>query len=340
MTTTYYDVPLLKGPVWTWEIPAYLFVGGAAGGAAVIATVAAWTGTNGTLARDARWIAAAGAPVSAALLAADLGRPERFANMLRVFKPQSPMSVGSWTLAAFSASSAAAIVPAAAVSSLARPASALLGCGMLTYTGVLIGATAIPVWHEHARTLPAHFAASGMASAAAILTLLGHDDAALDRVAIGAAAVETLVGAAIELNPSPASRPLREGVSGAVIRAGGVLSGPVPLLCRAVLRSPRARRTASVAALAGSLLTRLGWIPRRPAVRPTETGAARAGPISAPESARRSGRDRHRRVLDERRDQILPVRVRFRLLGLREERPAVQGRQLVVHLQFVLGVRA
>ena len=106
MTNTYYDVPLLKAPVWTWEVQVYFFVGGAAGAAAVIANVARWTGANAALARDARWIAATGGPLSAGLLAAlrIFGRPERFVNMLRVFKPQSAMSVGSWTLAAFSAS--------------------------------------------------------------------------------------------------------------------------------------------------------------------------------------------------------------------------------------------
>ncbi|HWK11746.1 MAG TPA: NrfD/PsrC family molybdoenzyme membrane anchor subunit [Vicinamibacterales bacterium] len=260
MATTYYDVPLLKPPVWSWEVPAYLFVGGVAGGAAVIGAVAQWTGANGTLTRDARWVAAAGAPICAALLTADLGRPERFINMLRVFKPQSAMSVGSWTLAAFSASSAAGIVPISAISTTAAPATALLGCGMLTYTGVLIGATAIPVWHEHVRTLPVHFAASGMGAAAALLTLLGHDDPALNRVAIGAAAVETLVGASIESRGGRESTPLREGVSGWVVRAGGVLSGPVPLILRSMSRSRGARQAASVAALAGSLLTRVGWI--------------------------------------------------------------------------------
>jgi formate-dependent nitrite reductase membrane component NrfD len=260
MTSTYYDVPLLKPPVWTWEVPAYFFVGGAAGGAAVIGAIAQWTGANGNLARDARWIAAAGAPVSAALLTADLGRPERFINMLRVFKPQSAMSVGSWTLSAFSASTAAALVPISAISTTAVPFSAVLGCGMLTYTGVLIGATAIPVWNAHVRTLPIHFAASGMASAAALLTLLGHDDPAINRIALGAAAVEMLKGASIESNRAPVSEPLRAGLSGVVVRTGGVLSGPVPLLLRGLTRSRRARRAASIAALAGSLLTRIGWV--------------------------------------------------------------------------------
>src|SRR5690349_8612007 len=162
MTNTYYDVPLLKPPVWTWEVPLYFFVGGAAGGAALIGTVADWSGTDGKLSRDARWIAATGGPISAALLTADLGRPERFINMLRVLKPQSAMSVGSWTLATFSAASAGALLPSLA--RFAGTTSGLFGVGMLTYTGVLIGATAIPVWHENVRLLPVHFAASGIRS--------------------------------------------------------------------------------------------------------------------------------------------------------------------------------
>jgi formate-dependent nitrite reductase membrane component NrfD len=258
MTTTYYDVPLLKPPVWTWEVPLYFFVGGAAGGAAVIASVSEWTGADGTLARDARWIAAVGGPVSAALLTADLGRPERFLNMLRVFKPHSAMSVGSWTLSGFSATSTAALLPG--LEKVAGAPSAALGAGMLTYTGVLIGATAIPVWNRNVRLLPIHFAASGIASAAAILTLIGHDEPALNDIACAAAAVETLVGAAIETRDERELAPLREGASGWMIRAGGVLSGPLPLLLRTATRDRRWRTVASVAALAGSLLTRLGWI--------------------------------------------------------------------------------
>jgi len=258
MTATYYDVPLLKAPVWTWEVPLYMFVGGAAGGAAVIGSIAKWAGADGTLARDAKWIAAAGGPASAALLTADLGRPERFLNMLRVFKPQSAMSVGSWTLAAFSASSTAALMPR--FSAVGAPTSAALGAGMLTYTGVLIGATAIPVWNENVRVLPIHFAASGIASAAALLTLMGHDEPALNDIAIGAATLETLVGADIERRESPALAPLRTGTSGWVIRVGGVLSGPVPLLMRTATRKRSWRTLASVTAIAGALLTRMGWI--------------------------------------------------------------------------------
>src|SRR5579872_1547861 len=85
--TGYYGIPLLKPPSWTWEIPLYFFVGGAAGAAAVIGAVADYTRAERKIVRDARWIAAAGSVISPALLISDLGRPLRFLNMLRVFKP-------------------------------------------------------------------------------------------------------------------------------------------------------------------------------------------------------------------------------------------------------------
>src|SRR6478736_4599203 len=106
--TGYYGIPLLKQHPWTWEIPLYFFVGGAAGAAAVVGAIAHYTGADRKLVRDARWIAAAGAVISPALLVSDLGRPERFLNMLRVFKLRSPMSVGVWTLLAFSGAASAA----------------------------------------------------------------------------------------------------------------------------------------------------------------------------------------------------------------------------------------
>ncbi|HSC27991.1 MAG TPA: NrfD/PsrC family molybdoenzyme membrane anchor subunit, partial [Vicinamibacterales bacterium] len=156
----YYGQPLLKPPVWTWEVPAYFFVGGAAGAAAVIGAIARTTGSDPALVRDARWIAAAGAAASPPLLISDLGRPDRFLNMLRVFKIQSPMSVGAWTLVAFSNSAGAAAfadlvtratrgrVRATLVGNAAEALSAATGLLLSTYTGVLLGATAIPVWSQ------------------------------------------------------------------------------------------------------------------------------------------------------------------------------------------------
>ena len=107
--TGYYGIHLLKEPQWTPEIPLYFFVGGVAGSAAVIGAAADWLGKDPKLAQSARWVAFGGGLASTALLIHDLGRPSRFLNMLRVFKVQSPMSVGAWTLAAFGGSTAAAL---------------------------------------------------------------------------------------------------------------------------------------------------------------------------------------------------------------------------------------
>ena len=286
----YYGRPLLKPPVWTWEIPTYFFVGGAAGAAAVIAEMAGRRGGDAGLTRDARWLAAAGGALSGPLLVADLGRPGRFLNMLRVFKPQSPMSAGVYVVMAFSAASAAALAAheAARRSEAVLPrgleagasaAAALSGLGMATYTGVLLGATAVPAWATHVRLLPFHFAASGLAAAVSLLELRGHTHRSLKRLAIGAAAAETLVGAHLETRTGRASEPLKHGRSGWLMRAAGVLSGPVPLLLRTLgRRSPHAAHVASIAMVAGSLLTRYAWISagRASAADPRE-------PLSLPE---------------------------------------------------------
>ena len=269
----YYNQPTLKPPVWTWEVPAYFFVGGAAGAAAVIGSAARLAGASDDLVRDARWVAAVGGAMSPALLVADLGRPERFLNMLRVFKLQSPMSVGAWTLVAFSNSAAAS----AFVDSLDRATggrlrlrlvgdaaellAAATGLVLSTYTGVLIGATAIPAWSKNVRILPIHFGASGVGTAVSILELLGHRDRALNMLGAGAAAVETLIGASLELSESEALVPLKEDWPGTVTRMGGVLSGPLPLALRLLAgRSASGRKAAAISTIVGSLMTRVGWL--------------------------------------------------------------------------------
>ena len=270
----YYGYPTLKPPVWTWEVPAYLFVGGTAGAAALIAAVARQTGAGTNLVRDARWIAAAGAAMSPPLLISDLGRPERFLNMLRVFKVQSPMSVGVWTLVAFSNAAAASAfadlavrltggrLPVRVVADAAGMLSAGTGLVLSTYTGVLLGATAIPVWSQNARLLPLHFGASGLGSAVSFLELLGHRHRALNGIGIGAALVECAIGASIELSDNDDRvRALRDGRARGMVRAAGTLSGPVPLLLRVFAgRSATARRIAALSTIAGSILTRAAWI--------------------------------------------------------------------------------
>jgi hypothetical protein len=274
--TGYYGIHLLKEPGWSWEIPPYFFVGGAAGSAAVIGALAKWTGRDRKLARDCRWIAAGGAVISSALLISDLGRPTRFLNMLRVFKPQSPMSVGAWTLAAFGSFSGAAAfaeiaadrfgLPVRMLGNIAEGFSAAAGLPFSNYTGVLIGASVIPVWNEHIRSLPIHFGMSGLNSAVGILELMGHKNPALNTLGIGAAGIETLEGINIDLSDKPAVEPLKRGSSGFITRLGGLLSGPLPLTLRIVAafagarRSRKLRRAAAASSLMGSMLTRIAWV--------------------------------------------------------------------------------
>lgn len=273
LETGYYGHPLLKGPQWTYEVPLYFFCGGAAGAAAIIASVAELTGTDPRLVRDARYLAAIGGAISPALLISDLGMPSRFLNMLRVFKLQSPMSVGSWTLMAFSSSAAAAAFLAAwpargglfkILQTASEFISTITGPILSSYTGVLLGATAIPVWNENAGLLPLHFATSGISAAAALLELRGHESSALNTVGIVTALGESAIGASLEIRKSRALKPIKSGRIGWLARLGGVLSGPVPLALRLLARSDdtrsiRLRKIAAASAVAGSLATRLAW---------------------------------------------------------------------------------
>jgi formate-dependent nitrite reductase membrane component NrfD len=205
--TGYYGIPLLKEPSWTWEIPLYFFVGGASGAAAVVGSVAHYTGADRKIVRDARWIAAAGSVISPALLISDLGRPKRFLNMLRVFKPQSAMSMGVWTLVGFSGGAAAAAFaqfltdrygasfPVRVIEQAGQAASLLFGLPFSNYTGVLIGATAIPAWNENVSDLPIHFGMSGLSAAVGLLELMGnHKSRALGALGLGAALFECWEG--------------------------------------------------------------------------------------------------------------------------------------------------
>ena len=301
--TGYYGVPLLKEPQWTKEVPLYFFVGGAAGAAAVVASAANLLTQDDDLVRSARWVAAVGGMLSPALLTLDLGRPSRFLNMLRVFKLQSPMSVGAWTLTAFSSFSAAAAfanamrqkldsTPVYVLENAAGALAAATGLVMASYTGVLIGATTIPVWNKNIATLPPHFAASGMNSAVSILELLGHENSrALNVLGLAAAGCETVEGLVLESRRTRINEPLHKGKSGWIVRIGGVLSGPLPLALRiayAITGNRKLRKAAAYSSIAGSLLTRFGWI---------EAGHASAKdhriPLELPESVPKIGKSSH-----------------------------------------------
>jgi formate-dependent nitrite reductase membrane component NrfD len=193
---SYYGRPILKEPVWQREIPYYMFFGGIAGASSLLHLGARVTG-NETLARRSLFIGAAADVVGPVLLISDLGRPERFLNMFRVFKVTSPMSLGSWILL-FSggASNTAAVLELLGrlrpVKVAAELVSALTGPPLATYTGTLIADTSIPVWHEARHELPFLFGASASASAGAAATMFVPTHAAgpARRLAIGGVAAE------------------------------------------------------------------------------------------------------------------------------------------------------
>jgi hypothetical protein len=132
------------------------------------------------------------------------------------------------------------------------------------YTGVLIGATAVPVWHKKIDSLPIHFGMSGLQSAVSLLELLGHEDStALNLLGTFSAALESWEGFKIESKSERELKPLKQGLSGWITRAGGLLSGPVPLALRAAAAmsgNREIRRAAAWTGIAGSLLTRYGWM--------------------------------------------------------------------------------
>jgi formate-dependent nitrite reductase membrane component NrfD len=193
---TYYDRPILKPPPWKWMIPAYLFTGGVAGVSSLLAMGGRLTG-NRRLARQSRLAALGAVSASTVFLVTDLGRPARFYNMLRVFKPTSPMNVGSWLLSGYG--TAAALAAASDLTGmvpwlggLADAAAATLAPGLATYTAVLLGNTAVPAWHEARRELPFVFAGGAAAGAGGLAVALAPPDAAgpARRALVGGTAVE------------------------------------------------------------------------------------------------------------------------------------------------------
>jgi formate-dependent nitrite reductase membrane component NrfD len=226
----YYGRPVIKEPVWTPEIPLYFFTGGMAGASAGLAFMAETTG-NEVLARRAWAAAMGGIAVSPALLISDLGVPSRFLNMLRMFKVTSPMSVGSWILSGSGATTTLASANALTglfpvLGRAAKPAAALLGLPLATYTGALIANTSVPVWHNARNMLPALFGAGAAASAGAAATILTpvSDAAPARRLAIMGAAAELVATNVMEQKLGSLAEPYHEGPSGTLARTAKVLT--------------------------------------------------------------------------------------------------------------------
>jgi hypothetical protein len=269
----YYKLPVLKPPTWTWEVPLYFFVGGIAGMSALIAFVGHLFHADPRMIRLALWIPLIGAGLCPALLISDLGRPLRFLNMLRVFKWRSAMSMGSWILSAFGGAAFLALainelilygihIPLLSpLQWLAEFAAAITGLLLASCTGVLIGATAIPVWHQNRKLLPAHFLTSGLGGASAILELFGFLAAATQFLGFAAAGIETLIGFVLELRHGRIDAPLKHGKSGWTMRIAGALEGPIALIVRILWHgSANGRHAAAICFLVGSVSSRYAWI--------------------------------------------------------------------------------
>jgi hypothetical protein len=253
--SSYYGQPVIKSPVWRPEIPWYFFVGGTAGASAGLAFLCELRGSP-LLARRAWALAFAGVGVSPVLLITDLGRPERFLNMLRMFKVTSPMSVGSWVLAGSGVATGAAAMNAlsgrfCSLARVAKPVSALLGLPLSTYAGALLAQTAVPVWREARDELPALFAAGAAASAGAAacaLTPVAHA-APARRLALLGAAAELATARVMRRRLGELAEPYHERPAAAYARAARKLTA-----AGATLVAARGARSRAAAGAGGTLI--------------------------------------------------------------------------------------
>ncbi|MGW4080801.1 NrfD/PsrC family molybdoenzyme membrane anchor subunit [Streptomyces asiaticus] len=264
--TSYYGRPVLNPPTWRpLDIAGYFFLGGLAGAGSVLAAGAELTGRP-VMARALKVSSIAALTGSTAALIHDLGRPGRFANMLRVFKPTSPMSMGSWLLLAYGpmAGAAAASDLTGRLPRAGRAATvgaALLGPAVASYTAVLAADTAVPAWHDGHRELPYLFVGSAAmaASGMALLASPVAENAPARGVALLGTAMETAALKAMERRLGVVAETYREGRAGKLMRAAEALSA-AGALGGAVLgcRSRPAAALSGAALLAASACTRFG----------------------------------------------------------------------------------
>ena len=263
--TSYYGRPIIKAPVWkTPDVPLYLFLGGAAGSSSILAALADVTGRP-QLTRVSRLISGGGAIASVGFLIHDLGRPERFLHMLRVFKPTPPLSVGSYILSPFSAAAGAT----AAVELLGwfprlkrfgGVVSALFGGPMATYTAVLLANTAVPSWHEPHTELPFVFAGSAMAAGGGltmVFTPVGEAGPSR-KMGVTGAAIELAAMHKVENDHGIVSEPFHIGRAGKLLKAAKACTATGAALTVLAGRTRLGQVASGTLLAAGSLLTRFG----------------------------------------------------------------------------------
>jgi protein NrfD len=271
---TYYGQPVIKPTHYRWLIINYFFVGGMAGASQIIATVADLVGSerDRTVVRAGRYLALAGSLASPVFLIADLHTPQRWYNMIRIFRPTSTMSIGAWTLAAFGSLSGLTAVaqgledagwrPGRQVARWVGVPAAGMGAMMAVYTGTLLAATSVQLWAAVYRLLPALFGTSSTATAAAALSLIAQASNASERtlaqlgrveLAAGVAELALSVGTEAEWRRQGVAAPMQRQPISAAYRFGvlglGVLA---PLVVHAVqmLTGRHSRRASGLAAIA------------------------------------------------------------------------------------------
>jgi formate-dependent nitrite reductase membrane component NrfD len=284
----YYGIPPIKRAHWTWQIPIYFWLGGIGAGTQLFATVAQLLGhEDEALKRASRYTVLGTMLLSPILLIWDLGRPERFYNMLRILKLRSPMSTQSWSLFTFgnlggliAARQVAEdgllgdnplsrlvlhLIPARLLTVLALPFGLFVGFN----TGNLISATSVPIWARNWMLMGPTFLTSGLSTALSWLSLVLHlgrwgEEKTLRVLHRAEKAVIVLEAVLIALSLARMSRWSRPLFSKEVapLFVGGTLLGgiaaPFALLTGKESRSKSV--LASVLALAGGLAFRFAMI--------------------------------------------------------------------------------
>jgi len=274
---SYYGRQILKTPAWEDKIAYYFFAGGVSGGAALLAAGADLTGRP-ALRRGGRIGGLAALAAGAYFLVADLGRPDRFHHMLRVAKPTSPMSMGTWLLTAYGPALGLAAaselvpkrwqgsVPGRLVRVLGRPAglaAAALAPGVASYGAVLLSQTAVPAWHSGHEELPFIFTASSAASAGGLGMIVApvSEAAPARRLATYGAVVELAASRRLETRLGLVSEAYQTGAAGQYLRRASTLTAAGVLGSVLLGRRSRIAAAASgLALLAGGVFERLGLL--------------------------------------------------------------------------------
>jgi formate-dependent nitrite reductase membrane component NrfD len=276
--SSYYGRPVVKPAPWGDDVAAYLFLGGVAAGSALLGLGGQLTGRP-ALRRNARLSALAAVSLGAVALVKDLGRPERFLNMLRTFKLTSPMSVGSWILSAFSAGTAVSAMaeidrmsggrlPLGPLRTVLQategPAgfeAAIFAGPLAAYTAVLLGDTATPTWNAGHEELPFVFVSSASlaASGLAMITTPVHEAGPARKLAVLGVMGDVLAMRVMEHRMDPvAAEPLHQGTAGAMLKWSERLAVAGGLGTLLGGRNRAVAAASGLALLAASALTRFG----------------------------------------------------------------------------------